>query len=396
MKRMMYCLLMAAVAAMTVAGCTKYVPYIRPGGNNTDENSGRPGGGQNQGVTITECTNWSIRYEGRTDYKEEDGSISRVEEFTFDYPGQAYFIVRSITDEDFKSWYDGDIKAFLEGEVSDLVTTAQNNNQKFYENTGSVFTKNTRTVWFDMLIHGTYTTYMIEISADGKMTGNYARLRHTVEEETPVEDYLKWIGTWYIGNGKAGYEIQVSRCEANYLYYIDGWETGEAVQEQMNMDRDWLFARYRNGDGNLYFYGQYLMSYYEESLKTDVDQMFVGTYLTPTDELVDVEGADANYDIAHTETGENGTVSVVPESFSFTNGFQATYNTMRYSRYCYDEENWAHYNNSGVPSLPLKMEKLSDTKSVAGPVRRISSKAAVRRVQLRVHQPKKERSIKTD
>lgn len=397
MKRLMYFLSVAAIAALAVAGCTKYIPSGRHGGE-TPDNPSRPGGEpQQQGLTPTEC-NWGISYVGRADYQEKDGSVSRVEEFRFNYPGNAYFIVRSITDADFKAWYNSDVKAFLEGEVSDVVTTAENNGQKFYENANSVFDASDTQVYFDMLIHGDYTTYMIEITKDGKASGNYAKLRHTVEEETPVEGYLKWIGDWKVGNGKAGYEIKVSACEANYLYYIDGWETGEAVQEQMNMERDWIYARYRKEDGNLYFYGQYLMSYDDEALGTYVDQMFVGTYLTSSSDangIVDEEGADYNYDIAHTAVQEDGSISIVPESFPFDNGFVATYHTMRYSRYCYDEKNWAHYNNSGVPSFPLVMQASLATKSaVKVPQRRIASKEALRRVQLTPHVPKQPRSYK--
>ena len=217
----------------------------------------------------------------------------------------------------------------------------------------------------------------------------------------PTEAYLKWIGNWHVSdlNGYVGYDITISKCEANYLYYVDGWETGPAVQEQMNQDSDWIYARFRNSDKNLYFYGQYIMSYEDESLGTEVDMMFVGTYLTDSSDkngIVDEEGADYNYDIAHTSIGEGGKISILPESFSFDNGFVATYHSMRYSRYCYDEKNWAHYNNSGVPSLPLVMEPLPYTKAVQAPARRIATKAALRRVQLRTHVPKQQRTFKED
>jgi hypothetical protein len=220
-----------------------------------------------------------------------------------------------------------------------------------------------------------------------------------VEEEKAVDSYLKWIGNWHVSDGYVGYDIVISSCENNYLYYVDGWETGKAVLEQMNMDRDWIYARYRNADGNLYFYGQYLMSYEDETLGTYVDQMFVGTYLTSSSDangVVDEEGADWNCDIAHTSVAENGKISIVPESFSFDNGYVATYHSMRYSRYCYDEKNWAHYNNSGVPSLPLVMEAIPSTKAVQIPSKRMVSKESLRRVQLRQHVPKQERVFKAE
>ena len=400
---------MAAIVVMTVAGCTKYIPFY-PQGGETPENPSRPGGGQGgeqggggqQGggeTAIKERSDWSVTYIGRANYTEQDQTVSRVEEFEFKYTGDAYFLVRSITDQDFKDWYGSDVKEFMQGEVNDVITLAKNNNVPF---ANYLFDKtiNNKTVYFDMLIHGEYTTYMIEVSKEGKMTGNYAKVRHIVEEEVAVESYLKWIGSWHVGDGYVGYDITISACENNYLYYVDGWETGSAVQEQMNMERDWIYARYRNEDGNLYFYGQYLMSYDDEALGTYVDEMFVGTYLTANSDkngVVDEEGADANYDIAHTSVGEDGKLRIVPESFTFDNGLDASYHSMRYSRYCYDENNWAHYNNSGVPSLPLVMEFLPGTKAaVQAPAKRIASKAALRRVQLRTHVPKQQRTFKED
>lgn len=390
---------MAAIVVMAVAGCTKYIPFYPGGREKPEENPSRPGGGQGGGeeMTIWERSDWSVVYVGRTNYKEEDGSVSRVEEFQFKYTGNAYFIVRSITDQDFKDWYQSDVKEFLKGEVSDLVTLAGNNNVPV---TDYAFSSSTKTIYFDMLIHGEYTTYLIEITKDGGMTGHYAKVRHTVEEEQAVEGYQKWIGNWHVGDSYVGYDIIISACENNYLYYVDGWETGSAVLEQMDMERDWIYARYNNADGNLYFYGQYLMSYEDESLGTYVDQMFVGTYLTANSDkngIVDEEGADYNYDIAHTSIGEDGKIGIVPESFAFDNGYQATYHSMRYSRYCYDEKNWAHYNSSGVPSLPLVMEALPPTRAaVQLPARRIASKEALRRVQLRTHVPRQQRTFKED
>ena len=403
MRRAFWILTVVLLSVLALGACTKHNPQTRPsigevvnpGHGNHDPDPVDPVNTQPK-----ERTDWKVEYLGRNNYTETDGSISRVEEFRFTYTGDAYFIVRSITAADFEAFYSGKLEDFLKGEVKDVITTAENENRKFYENTNSVFDKSQKgIVAFDMLIHGDYTTYIIEISEKGEATLNYAKLSHTVEEEIPVDEFLAWIGTWHVSDGYVGYDIVVSSCEANYLYYIDGWETGPAVQEQMNMERDWLYARYRNSTGLLYFYGQYLMSYYEESLGTDVDQMFVGTYLTSTSDsngIVDVEGADAQYDIAHTWI-DGETITVQPEEFTFDNGFKAIYHSMRYSRYCYDEQNWAHYNNSGVPSLPLTMQKVDPTKSsVHAPAVRTRTIGTLRREQLRPHVPVQPRTFRVN
>ncbi len=397
-----------AIAALALAGCAvRTNPYHPQGGNEGNGNShGNNGNDPAPAIQVTERTDWKISYLGRADYTEQDGTVSRVEELSFKYTGDGYFIVRTLTPEDLVNLYDNDLQSMLEGEVSDVVTQAENEDRKFYENTNSVFNNRTQTVYFDLIIHGDYTAYMIEIGQDGKPTYHYAKTAMHVEEERPVEGFLQWIGRWHVTDGYVGYDIVVSSCEANYLYYVDGWETGSAVQEQMTMDRDWIFARYRNRDANLYFYGQYLMSYEDEGLQDTqgnnvwVDQMFVGTYLTNNSDKngeVDGEGAYAGFDIAHTVRMTDGKVVLEPEQFKFDNGFNAVYHSMRYSRFCYDEQNWAHYNNSGVPTFTghvvsmVQMVPVGATETKA-PMEHRRTKEVVRRTQPQAHVDKTLRS----
>ena len=391
--------LLAAIAAITIIGCTDWNEPYRPHGGGQGGGNGQ-GQGHGHGSVVpateklTERTDWRIKYLGRADYTEEDGSVSRVEEFSFNYTGSGYFIVRAYTADDMASFYDNDIKSMIKGEVEYEVSLAENEGIEFYENTNSVFNADTKTVFFDLIIHGDYTAYLIEINKDGKPTYNYAKSVINVEEESPSEGFLQWIGSWHVTDGSVGYDIVVSSCEANYLYYVDGWETGDAVQEQMTQERDWIFARYRSQDSNLSFYGQYLMSYEEGGLQDSqgnnvwVDQMFVGTYLTASSDKngeVDAEGAYSGYDIAHTVRQVNGQVILEPERFTFDNGFEAVYHSMRYSRFCYDEENWLHYNDTGVPTFTnhtMVMEPLPGTK--ASIVHR-RTKEMVKRTQPQAH-----------
>ena len=389
-----------AIAALAMVGCTFRIgpeyPYMGGnghGGHGSGGHGNGNGGGGTPEVQLTERTDWKIVYEGRADYTEDDGTVSRVEEFSFKYTGNGYFIVRTLAPEDLGDFYDGDLKSMLEGEVSGVVTQAENEGIEFYESS-SVFDSGVNKVCFDLIIHGDYTAYLIEIGKDGKPTYNYATSAMSVKEETASAGFLKWIGNWIVNDGTVWYDIAISSCEANYLYYIDGWETGEAVEEQMTMERDWIFARYRKLDENLCFYGQYLMSYEDDSLKdTDgnsvwVDQMFVGTYLNSTSDKngeVDYEGAYAGYDIAHTKKLENGQVVIEPERFMFDNGFEAVYHTMRYSRFCYDENNWAHYNYSGVPTFTghaVTMDQIPGTRAKVDHPR---TKALFKRTQPKVH-----------
>ena len=301
--------------------------------------------------------------------------------FNLTYTGNNWYIFRSITEADLKAVYDNDLKTYFENMAAAVVNSAGDGH--FYDDTFNVFTRKTeQPLDFGMLIHGEYLFFIIEMDKSGKITGNYARTKAEVEEERAVEAYLQWIGSWHVTDGYVGYDIDIESCENNYLYYVYGWETGSAVQEQMNLEDDWIFARYYNDGGRLAFFGQYIQTYEEtfvengKEVKTNVDEMFVGLY--DSDDKVDEEGADNEYDIAHTEVDGEGHITLVPESFTI-NGNKVTYNKMQYTRYCYDNGSWAHYNASGIPSFPLSMTAVKA--SVHGPVVRNVSKSSIRRYQ---------------
>ena len=378
----------ALVAALAVTGCKK--DHFGPNGGRN--NNGNGNGNQQEEVKIEENPDWTVTYLGRNDFEEADGTVSRVEEFRFKYTGNNWFIVRSLQDGVLQDSYDGSLKDFFTAEAKAVVDAADGD--KWYENNNNAFDKSqTGVVAFDLLFHGNYTTYLIELNAKGGITGKYAKHTHPVEEEEAVPNFSRWIGKWHVADGYSAYDITVSKAENNYFYFVDGWETGPSVTEQMNMDEDWIYTRYNKTDGNMYFYGQFVSAYEDETLG-DVDEMFVGTYMGPDGEYVDGEGADYQWDIAYAEqSGE--TFSIKPVTLEFDNGFTAPIKTMRYTRYVYKDKSWAHYNTGGVPTLPLTMTRI-DVLNAPAKVHRMpngpaATKNHMNRGTLKVHTPKTSR-----
>lgn len=376
----------ALVAALAFTGCKK--DRFGPShGHNNGNNENQP-----EEVKIVENPDWTVTYLGRADFEEADGSVSRVEEFRFKYTGNNWFIVRSLQDGVLQDSYDGSLKDFFTAEAKAVVDAADGD--KWYENNNNAFDKGqTGIVAFDLLFHGNYVTYIIEMNAKGNITGQYAKVEHEVEEEEPVANYSRWIGKWHVADGYSAYDITVSKAENNYFYFVDGWETGPSVTEQMNMDEDWIYTRYNKTDGNMYFYGQFVSAYEDETLG-DVDEMFVGTYMGPDGEYVDGEGADYQWDIAYAEqSGE--TFSIKPVTLEFDNGFTAPIKTMRYTRYAYKDSKWYHYNSAGVPTLPLTMTRI-DVLNAPAKIHRMpngpaATKNHMNRGTLKVHTPKTSR-----
>lgn len=381
----------AIVAAVAVTGCKK--DHFGPNGGRGNGN-----GNKQEEVKIEENPDWTVTYLGRNDFEEADGSVSRVEEFRFKYTGSNRFIVRSIKEGVLQNDYNGSLKEFFTTEAKAVVDAAGNGN--WYDNNGVFDNTQTNIVAFDLLFHGNYTTYMIELNAKGGITGKYAKTSHQVEEEAAVANYTRWIGKWHVADAYAAYDITISPVENNYFYIVDGWETGPSVSEQMNMDEDWIYARYNKDNGNLYFYGQFILAYKDDNLG-DVDEMFVGTFINGTaGETVDGEGADYQLNIAYAkQTGDKFTIE--PEVLVFDDGaFSAPIKTMRYTRYVYKYQDdpskrWSHYNIGGVPALPLNMTRIE---VIQGPVRPhnvaarpSASKKHMQRGALKVHTPKTSR-----
>ena len=384
-----------AIAVMTVVGCsTRIDPYERPvpGGGGSQGGGEGPGGGQQGGgstVTLTERKDWKVEYQGRTDYQEEDHTVSRVEEFLFTYTGDKLFFLRTFSDADFESFYKSDVQALIEGEVKDLNTIAKNQGIQF-EELANLYTKKTKTLYADLLIHGEYNAFLIEVDKSGKATYNYCRAKMEVLEEAASAEYNAWLGVWTVSDGYVGYDIEVSAIENNYLYRVDGWETGPAAgNTQMNEDDDWIQTRFVEDGGAMSFFIQFIASYadYNKDLG-DVDYMFVGTYVESGGEKVDDwEG----WEVARAVKRLDGSAVLKGGKTEYTVNnevYTPHYNAMRYSLYSAKVQEWTHFHDA-VPSFRDKNDyelPMYRTKASTGTDRTpVHTKNYLRRTQPRTH-----------
>ena len=382
-----------AIAAMIVlGGCSTRIEPYRPSGG-----GGQGGGGNTPQpqptVQVTERTDWKVEYKGRVDYKEDDGTVSRVEEFFFNYTGDNLFILVTLSDEDYAKFYDSEVKALIEGEVKDLNTRAENEGKKVSE-MDNVYTKRVKTLYADIMIHGWYNAFLVELDRNGKATYNYCRADMEVKEEAASPDYLGWLGTWNVSDGYVGYDIQVTAIENNYLYRVDGWETGPAAgSTQMDQDDDWIEARLVN-DGTLSFFIQFIASYENYESLGNVDYMFVGTYVESTGEKVDDwEG----WEVAWAENDGNGkTVLCAANTEYEVDGkvYKPHFNGMRYSLYSYKDESWHHFHDAVPTFLEQKNWQMSMTRtkaSVEEDRTPVHTRNYLRKTQPRKHEGKRQR-----
>ena len=392
MKRMFRTIAMAAIASLALTGCMKHDPI----NHRPDEGHGGNGGGgkTEEKLVVTERNDWNVRYLGRV---QDSESMAMFEKFKFSYNGSGYVIPLIISPDDLKSVYDNDLVEFFSYEAKLLQQDVNANPNTSLSDLG-VFNSKSSEAYFNRHMHGTWIIYLVELDTKLNLTGQYAEYTFTIEEEEATEAFKRWYGTYHVTDGYGAFDIVVSDADANYLYYIDGWETGRSVSQQMDGERDWIYARFDNG--RLVFYAQFLTT--EDYDGTTVDEVFAGTYLTPSSDSIgdlDWEGVDYEDNLAYT-VQEGDKLMLKPWTIELDNGYSFTYASMRYSRLWFTDNgntvNWAFYNTAGVPTLPAEMTAIPGTRSsVSAPATRLRSKGTVHRDQLKpVRSTRQRRGVK--
>ena len=382
MKTLFKTLALAAIASLAITGCIKHEPY----GHRTDQEEGQGGhGGVNteEKLVLNERSDWSVRYVAREDWVNDDSSVEPVEHFKFDYNGKGYYIVRMVRPDDFKNVYQSDAAAFFQYEAESLLTDAKNDGVNFWQYTDEVFDAKISDIYFNRLRSGTWIAFMIELDTNGKVTGSYAEVTFTIQEEAATEAFSKWLGAWRVSNGLVGYDLDISSIDNNFIYRIDGWERGAAVSFQM--DQEYLEGEFWAPNGFLYIVSQYLGSYDDTDFGYGtVDELFMGNiYDSNGLTVITDEGLDlavmvpTGQDAAELQPLE---VTLATNSGDYTTKFYS----MQYYMWAHDTGEWHPYNeNAGQVQLPLTMTRLSGTRaeSVAPAKERSASRASIHHAQ---------------
>ena len=370
---------LAAIAALAITGCIKHEPYVRP------DHGGQGGGRTDDKLLLVLQDSWKVQYMGRENAVYDDGTTAVLEVFQMNCSGAVNLFPLIISPEDLKDVYDNDLLKFFEYEVKLLQNDAKADPSIELSQLG-VYSGKQKSVKFGRHLHGTWLLYVPELDGKLNLTGKYAEYEFTIPEDPATEAFKRWYGTYHVYDRYSAFDITISDADANYLYYVDYWEVGPSVSEQMTQKRDWIYARF--ADGKLYFYAQYLTD--EEYDGKTVKQVFAGTWRTPTSDTIgdlDWEGVNLEDPIAYTSE-EDDKVILRPVTVTFDNGSSLTYHSMRYSRLWFTDNgntaNWAFYNTAGVPSLPADMDYVPGTRAASSaPAVRQHTKGTVHRDQLK-------------
>ena len=330
---------------------------------------------------------WVIEYKGREKYTDDNGYVSDVERFHVEAPGAAYYLVRTINPDVFRENYGTDVLAFFRDEQHYLEQDAEYNNEKV---TDYLYSESPQDLLFDRIRHGDWDGYLIGFDARGKVTGEYAKCSFTIQEEVPTAAFQKWLGKWTVSSGGISYDVVVSSSEANFAYYIDGWETGDSIDSEtgtiMDGDRDWFETYFEPSNGAMYFTSQYIQTYEEDG--STYDQYFYGNIyyngrlVEKGEYVITEEGFDIAAATLTNDGGTRGQVSGCGINVYMTDSdsslYETTFTSMQY--YAFRDGNDLLKFNLNIPQFPLTMvKKSSATSSVSRPMaRKIATPRALR------------------
>ena len=379
--------LLAAAGLMALAACNKHEVVHHNNGNGGDGKE-KPEPKPTYTFELRENKSWNIGYLGRQTFEENDGSVIPVDAIDISGVTADNYLVSVISRANYES-YKGDVAQFLKDE-------AQYNNEYVYDAASVV-------IHFDPFRHGTWYGFIIGLHPDKSASGEFAYAKFEVLEEDPTPDYLKWIGKWNISDGKGiFYPLEISPLEANYIYRVDGWETGSSIDKKEGtvMDQEYLETFYDAPTGSMYFTSQYIQSYTDDNLG-DMDECFLGQvdYDGITQEMGLYIITDEGLDLAEARMAEGGKfANVLPCMVRTTIGtetFEANFFNMQYFGFAVKEETWYPYNDN-VPGFPMTMTKVEDgggqgDNPPAPKIGRRSVNKASMPVRAKVHVPKAER-----
>ena len=348
-------LILATAAIMLAAVACNHEDRL--GGGSSHGSSNNNGGGQQttggMPQTYKNRSDWSVSYMGRDD----DAKMGRVECIDINVPGAKWFVIRTITPDDFSEFYASKVADFIEDEISGLRDIAAEERQavtNYCEQPDGLMTYS-----FPWMFSGDMMTFVIGMTDQGWPSGDYALAQYTIEPDPEDEYYPKWLGNWIITNSMVGYKIVVSRAEPNLAYYIRGWETGDSISEstgtQMDEVYENLFTYYNSDTHNMDFVSLYFTTYKDDNLG-DVDEYFIGRIKDKDNEWWDVLSEDEVIAIAKLDGDDKANVTGANIKTKLDEvAYNGPYTKMQYV--CVDTEGKIYLYNDNVPSFPLTMTK---------------------------------------
>lgn len=295
-----------------------------------------------------ENTNWAVtrRAERTQGIAEGSSEVIEFENFECSSSDEESYIILTLSKADYDAYkkdeaHKDKIRTIFEDYHSDM-SASDGYEDMILKGNG---------VWKEQRLRsGDYVVFMIGVDEDGELSGLYKRADIAIAQETPIEEYNKWLGWWEISfsDSSAPWNVYIDDLDANMWYLSQGWEP-EAISEQVyNMGLKLYFDK---SSGKIYFTSQEVAVSEDGGIRVFYYGTFpYGTYQTVLD-LVNVRVAEAKF----TDTaGTQAKISPLTVNLAGVDPVPFT-NSIFYISYGSQSSTGA---SGKVPSFPWTMKKL--------------------------------------
>lgn len=314
-------------------------------------------------LTFRQNPDWTLTH-SQDVITDDSGFLADIDIITVNSVDQETYWLDVVTEENLNEWYKGDLFEYIKDEPN------------FY--TGETY-KGTMDITFDRMRSGKWVAVAFGADDKGNLTGDYAVLRFTIQEDEPSADFQNWLGEWTIkGACKTDqskditYNIKVSSADANFIFNVAGWESGASTEKDMSdYSIEVQYDRFTNQmlfkslyidtetlggkQYDLCFYGNFI---YDGSMgftdmKKDQEQ-------TVCDNIIIAESSQLSSD-ARSATVKGLIFNFLHENKTYTTSLTS----MQYFDYPLDENDYGIYvKNTRIPVFPLTMTKAGSSEKV--------------------------------
>lgn len=136
-------------------------------------------------------------------------------------------------------------------------------------------------VWQEQrLRHGDWLLFMIGVDENGELTGLYNQVECNIPEETPLDDFTRWLGVWDVTGYNDGspitFRLTILSAEANLWFYSVGWEPNNIYMlDPATLPVEIFFDKLT---GKAYLVSQYVSSAMDEATGSVMDFYFYGSF----------------------------------------------------------------------------------------------------------------------
>lgn len=162
---------------------------------------------------------WKMTYSGRGPL---GGDLDNSREsFSCSAPDGTLFYPCIVSRQEFETRYFENLRTCFETII----------NEKESENVrwGDVLLSGNTSYDCSRLFSGDYIAFMIGMTVEGELTGDYYASDFTLEQEEATDAYNEWVGWWKISGRTddgtdVSYDVHIVAVENNMMYNIYGWE----------------------------------------------------------------------------------------------------------------------------------------------------------------------------